>query len=214
MDFFDGKKFTDFKPEILDLENLGELLARINNLNFKTKANYDPWITMNLGTEFESKSRYLSEGEMKLIEPVVADFLRVDYKKLTKGVVHFDLHRENALKDSNGKYCILDLASVDYNYTIFDLATFIALFCFDPNNDQVENLKNIYKKVVEKYKSIRPINEYELSVLPLLIRSTYAANLLISSYVQNANMDENPEQTVYYKSLGNKGLKMMLDLNL
>lgn len=213
MKYFDGKKFTEVNPTEQDLKNLVTYLARINNLHFKAKINYDPWLTINLEKEFNNKKSFLNKSSQKLVEKVVKDVLEIDKGELGKGIVHFDLHRENAMKNKSGQYCILDLASCNYNYTIFDLATFIALFCFDPSRRD-QDIYGIYNFVLGKYQAIRKISEYELSILPALIKATYASNLLIASYLQKDNQDENPEQTAYYKSLGRNGLKLILDLNL
>jgi len=32
------------------------------------------------------------------------------------------------MKDSKGHYCILDLSCTDYDYKVFDVATYLALF--------------------------------------------------------------------------------------
>src|SRR3989344_4570747 len=131
MDFFDGQKFTEISPTAQDMLNVIGILVQIHSLSFSTHANYDMWLTIHLPREFEDKKKYLVSQDLDLIQPVVNKISLIDFSQLSKSIVHFDLHRENVMKNKKGEYCILDLASVDYNYTIFDIGTFIALFCFD-----------------------------------------------------------------------------------
>jgi len=200
MDYFDGKKFTQIEPSLSDMLSVTSILANIHNLSFSTHANYDMWLTVHLPREFSTKKQYLDKEDLNLIRPVVEELGHLDHSQLSKSIVHFDLHRENAMKNLKGEYCILDLASVDFNYTVFDLATFLALFCFD---------QNYYQPVIDEYLKLRPLSKYELEILPLLIKATFSSNLLISSYLQRSDQDENPEQTLYYKSLGKSGLEML-----
>jgi len=94
MDFFDGKKFTEIDPTEEDKKNIANILGNIHKLQFKTSANYDIWLTKNLVKEFELKRKYLSNSEELMILPIVERLKKVDYSKLSKSIVHFDLHRE------------------------------------------------------------------------------------------------------------------------
>lgn len=208
MDYFNGSKFTEITPTRKDFLSLTKILAKIHNLSFNTNANYDIWLTAHLLEQFKDKKKYLTKEDYILMKPVINNLRKIDYHKLTKSIVHFDLHRENALKNSEGEYAILDLASCDYSYTVFDLGTFIGLFCFDATKLPSENLR-IYSQVLKTYLKQRKLSAYDITILPLTIKGIFAANLLISSYLQKSGKDENPEQTIYYKSLGRNGLKML-----
>jgi len=213
MDYFAGKKFTEVEPTTLDLINVTKILAAIHKLSFKTSANYDIWLTIHLDKEFAKKYQYLSLENLQLIKPVIKQFQTIDYNRLTKSVVHYDLHRENAMKGNQGKYCILDLASTDYSYKVFDLATFMALFCLDYKKPYAENQK-IYQLVLKTYLEAGKLNDYEKNILPLLIKASYASNLLIPEYLQKTGQDENQQQTNYYKSMGRGGLKLWQSIKI
>ena len=195
------------------MQKITEYLSKIHNLSFMPRANYDKWLTIHLGDEFNNKKTYLEDEELELITSVVERLKSIDKSKLFQSVVHFDLHRENAMKNMNGEYCILDLASTDFNYTIFDIGTFIALFCFDPINNP-SGTNEIYKNVIETYLKHRSLSDYELLVLPTVIKATYASNFLIPTFLQKTNQDDNPAQTAYYQSLGRTGLQMLESIML
>lgn len=212
MAYFEGKKFTELSPSTEDFCAVSRILADIHSLSFPTHANYDMWLTIHLAREYAVKKQYLEVADRELIDPVVLRLLQIDRTRLSKSIVHFDLHRENVMKNSEGKYCILDLASCDYNYTIFDLGTFIALFCFDPDVPVETNI-NIYHKVIAEYSQKRPLYPYELEKLPIVMQATFASNLLISTFLQKTT-DPNPTQTRYYKALSKSGLLMFGDVSV
>lgn len=206
MEYFDGIKFTELTPSTEDFCHVSEILAGIHLLSFQTYANYDIWLTIHLAREFDRKKQYLDEIDKVLIDPVVSGLSAINYSRLTKSIVHFDLHRENVMKDQDNNYCVLDLASCDYNYTIFDIGTFIALFCFDASLSLSTNI-SLYHEMITSYSLKRKISPYELAILPVVIKATFASNLLISTFLQKTT-DPNPEQTRYYRALGKSGLAM------
>lgn len=208
MDYFEGKKFTEVHPTLEDKKNIAVFVAKINSLHFKTFVNYDSWITINLAIEFQKKKQYLNPDNYALIQSIINEFKKIDYSQLTQSIVHFDLHRENAMKNTKGGYCILDLASTDFNYKVFDLATYLALFCTEFTEPLAINIE-IYKEVIDAYSTSGTLNSYEREILLLLIKATFASNLLIPEYLQKSGQDENPEQTIYYKFMGEQGLKLL-----
>lgn len=207
-DYFDGEKFTEVQPTIEDKIKITKILSQIHKLNFKTSANYDIWLTIHLAKEFEKKYKYLSEENRELINPILDEFVKIDLSKFTKSIVHFDLHRENVMKNKNGDYCILDLASTDYNYKVIDLATYMALFCTEFNKAPKNNL-HIYRTILKEYEKNNSLNDYEKGALLILIKATFASNLFIPEFLQKTGRDENPTQTIYYKFMGKKGLEML-----
>lgn len=214
MDYFEGRKFTEFEPEQKDFVELTQIVAKIHNLPIvELSPTYDMWLTVYLLQEFEQKSNLLDKEDYKLIKPIIDELKNISWKDLQKSMVHFDLHRENAMKSAEGDYVVLDLANYEYNYTVFDLATFIALFCLDFKKSFAEN-KEIYELVMNTYNQHGKLTSYEQEMLPLLVKATYAANLLITSYIQKTDEDDNPVQTEYYKLLAKAGLSALQDQTL
>lgn len=214
MDYFDGLPFTKVEPSFDDFIKLTEIVSRIHRVPvFNTKANYEMWLTIYLVAEFDEKKEYLEQVDRDLINPVVDELRKIDFKKLNKSMVHFDLHRENIMKSKSEKYAVLDLSGCEYNYTAFDVATFISLFCLNFKNSLKEN-QYIYNEVIGTYSHVGNLNDYEKKIMTLLIKATFASNLLIPTYIQKTDSDNNPLQTEYYKSLGRRGLKSLKEITL
>lgn len=207
MDYFVGKPFTHTPLTKDDVPKLTAVVAGIHSMpRFPTHAGYDMWLTHNLIAEFDQKKQFLDADDLALIEPVVDEMHHLELDRLTQSIVHCDLHRENILKSDGGAYAVLDLASCDYSYSVFDLATFIALFCFEFDEPLAHN-QEVYELVMKNYTQLHPLSAYETKQIGLLVKATFAANLLIPRYLQESGEDSNPDQTQYYLGLGRKGLQ-------
>lgn len=207
MDYFDGEKFTDTAPTLQDKKNIAQIISRIHTLSFETNATYDPWLTKNLPQEFALKKQYLDSAEIELIQKIVDDFSAIDFNKCSKAIGHFDLHRENVMKNDRGEYCVLDLACTDYGYKVLDLATYLALFCTEITEDATTNA-GIYGEIIDAYLECGTLADYEKQALITCVNATFASNFLLPKYLQATGEDQNPEQTVYYKSIGAAGIKL------
>ncbi len=211
MEYFDGKRFTDISPTVKDKRLIVDIMANIHELRFQTSTQYDAWLTINLQKEFAEKSTYLTDKQLQVIKPVVDRFSQIQFDEFQKTTTHLDLHRENVMKDAAGRYCILDLASTDLNYTVIDIATYFALFCTEFTQNARENIY-MYRELLARYTKQRTLSPYESAQLMTLIQATFASNLLIPAYLIASGTDENPAQTLYYRSMGEQGLELFKDI--
>jgi hypothetical protein len=106
---------------------------------------YDYWIPQHLPNEIIKKGKYLDIEDKRSVSEVVKELSMVDLSKCLKGIGHFDLHRDNAMINKIGEYCIFDLATVDYHHTIFDLGAYIDCFVLT-RNSQSQNRKKLLIK--------------------------------------------------------------------
>jgi Ser/Thr protein kinase RdoA (MazF antagonist) len=187
MDYFEGTSFTQKNPNINDIKEIVQILAKIHKLNFKIKPNYDPWGTANLPAEFKIKSKYLNQKDLKLVQPIVDRFLLIDFSKLKKSIIHGDLQKQHVLKNQKGDYCILDLGCMDYNATIIDLAVFAAQFGLNTAD------------VLKTYLKFNNLSAQEISFLPLLIEATFAVYLIQSNYLISTNKDRSSQTQKWLK---------------
>jgi len=154
--------------------------------------------------EFRDKQYVLSPEDRALLSPVVARQAQLDFTKFSTALVHYDLHRDNAQKSNDGKYCIFDFATVDNGYGVIDLATFIGLFCLGPNNNLDKN-RALYKTVIKTYERYRKLSAYERDHLFDLVLGIYASNVLASTYLRVAEGNDTYENLKWY-NLGKWGL--------
>ncbi|MBI4163473.1 MAG: phosphotransferase [Candidatus Aenigmarchaeota archaeon] len=211
MEFFDGKNFEKTKPTEADIKAITNYLAKAHHLSFKVDRNYDSWGTVNLVKEFVDKKEYLTPQDLRLIEPIVNDFRRVDFSKFRKSIIHGDLQRKHVLKNNKDSYCILDLGVMDFNSTVIDLGIFLALFCLD-STLSVKYNKDIYNMVIQEYSKNIKLSEQELNYLPLIIKATYSIYAIQASYYMVVKKDKS-KQTRDWLAFGINGLKLLQKLN-
>ncbi len=210
MEFFDGKSFEKVKSTTADIKAITNYLAKIHHLSFKINRNYDSWGTVNLVKEFIDKKKYLTQQDLRLIEPIVNGFRRVDFSKFRKCVIHGDIQRTHILKDKKGNYCVLDLGVMDFNSAVIDLAIFIGLFCFDMDSS-IRSNRGVYDMVVKEYTKTNSLNKNEIRFLPLLVKATYAIYTVQSSY-RLFDKNDNSKQTKKWLVFGRKGLSLSLSV--
>jgi Ser/Thr protein kinase RdoA (MazF antagonist) len=205
MEFFDGKSLREIRPTDEDLKAIARYLAKIHKLSFRVgRGNYDSWGTANLLKEFEKRKSYLNHEDLRLIEPVVEGFRKIDFSKFRTCIIHGDLQRGHVLKSDDGRYCILDLGCVNFDSAAVDLAIFIAHFCLDPDSPAEENMRR-YKLTVREYLKKNSLNPAELDSLPLLVKATYAIYAIRANYEIKAENDKS-KQTKAWLGFGRNGL--------
>ena len=162
------------------------------------------WLPTNLVAEYESKSKHLSSDSKSLVEPVANELSELDHSGFSKAMCHLDIHRENAFAEDRS-YLIIDLATTQLGYPVYDLAGFLGLFCSEPELSGEDN-QTIFSKVIEEYLTVNSLCEAELDAVDLLIRATLASNILIPEYQTAVGHDPNPVQSLYYHDIGTRVL--------
>lgn len=206
MNLFEGKSFNEIPSTPKDLLTITSYLAKIHQLNFKVHKNYDSWGTTHLLEEFPKKKQYLGKNDLALIRPVIEKLQTVDFSEFRKCLIHGSLEKQNVLKNSQGKYCILDLGCLDFNAAVIDLAIFLAAFCLNPALSLDQN-RLIYNLVISGYLRTNSLSTLEMDTLPLLIKAAYASYLLAPNYLR-VKKHYSSLQTRNFLSLGRNGLRI------
>ncbi len=209
MEYFEGNNFDEMTPHGDDFRILTKYLAKIHKFSFKIHNNYDKWATSHLLEEFPKKKKYLSAIDLALVQPVIDELKVVDFGKFKKSIIHGAFEKSNILKNNKGDYCILDLGCMDFNASVIDLAIFLAAFCLAPASELNYN-KKIKEFVIKEYLKTNDLTEYEIQNTPLLIRATYAAYILIPSYLL-ATRTDTIEQVNKFLSIGREGVTAFQD---
>ncbi len=212
MDYFEGKSFNEIGRSLSDKIAVVESLAKINTLHMDQEAAYDPWLLLYLAQEYDKKKHLLSHEDLALISPIVEQFRKIQMVDFSKGVVHYDLHRDNIQKGIDGMPCIFDMETVGNGYPVLDLATYLGLTCLETAKSIEEN-RFIYKSILAYYQMIRPLTKDELDSLDALTKSIYASNVIAANYLMKSEGDDTQETYKWYE-LGKEGLKVFGNASL
>ena len=210
MDFImDGDIFTS--KTRLNHEEIKYLVSQatlINSLNIKPKPIYDNWAIVNFLQEFKKKSKYLNSDDLELLEPLVADFEKLDIETLPHCFVHGDIIPTNVLKDNNGKLWIVDFPVANYYPRIQELAVLACDILFD-RKSKTKSEQNLNLALKEYQKRIK-LTKRELESLHTYIKLAHAMHVLCANYDKKVNNNLSKENE-YFLELGHIGLKQMLE---
>ncbi len=182
-EYFDGQDFITRPPTQDDFLVLAWYLANIHNQSFKVhKAEQGYWTSgiADLPALFEMKKPMLSQIDINLIGSIAQRFSDLRLSRFTRSIIHGDFNRTNALRNSTGEYCIIDLGCIDFNIALIDLAVFLAWFLDIPTSEPVA--WQMYNLALNEYARISKIRSAELKYLPLFIQAVYAMYILDCGY--------------------------------
>ena len=208
MDFINGHDFlrVSITPNTNEIKFLAQQATLINSMDIKPSFVYDSWAIVNFPNEFKKKSKYLTYGEMELIQPLLEEFRNLNIEKLPHCFVHGDIISTNVMKDNNKQIWITDFAVANYYPRIQELAVLACDLLFNRNskNESENNLKialNEYQKFIH-------LTPEELRALPTYIRLAHAMHVLCSRYEKIVNNNKSKENE-YFLEQGEAGLNQM-----
>jgi Ser/Thr protein kinase RdoA (MazF antagonist) len=151
--------------------SIGSLMAKIHTITAnKTidRINYDVESLVQL--PYEYAKHYFSEtlAEMEFIKTqskkISRTFDKIDFTKVTKGIVHLDIWYDNMNVTDKNKATIFDFDFCGNGLLIFDVAYFCKqLFHIESNKAEYE-LK--VQSFLNGYQSIRLLSEEEIKMIP------------------------------------------------
>lgn len=210
MEFIKGDNLYDLNEKIgfEEIKFLSRQASLINSIDLKPTFVYDSWAIVNFKAEFEKKSKYLSDLDLGLIKPLVAEFDNLNVEKLPHCFAHGDIINTNVMKDNNSNLFIIDFSVSNYYPRIQELAVLACNMFFDSEN--LENSNHNLEIALEEYQKQIKLTEQELNVLPTYIKFAHVMHLLSANYekiVENNDSNENE----YWLLLGRAGLEQMKD---
>ncbi len=206
MDFIDGEDFftsgaTVTKKDIISIAHQASL---INAINLRPLKIYDTWAIPNFLLEFKKKRKYLDKDDFMLIEPLLDEFKRINFKTLPSCFVHGDILKTNTIKDRNEKIWIVDFSVSNHYPRIQELAVLACDILFNKDN-QKESEQNL-KYALEEYQKITKLTSLELTFLPVYIKLAHAMHVLCATYEKKVNNNHSPEND-YFLTIGKTGLR-------
>ncbi|HET9979540.1 MAG TPA: phosphotransferase [Ktedonobacterales bacterium] len=180
-EYFAGENFVRRPPCRDDMVTIARFLATLHTLPFQVGHTHDSWGTLNLPYEFARKRAYVSEETGGLVAPLAEAVVGLKFGRARRRIIHGDLQRKHALKNSGGHYSVLDFGCVDYNYPIVDLGVFLALFCL--LDAQPAETQGVIRDVLDAYLALAPLPARHIELLGELIRATWASYLLTADFL-------------------------------
>jgi|GEM_PF-679243 len=201
-EFFDGRPLSDSPPGEEDIARIASSIARIH----LHRTPIDPWRDelgiMYLPEEFSQKQHVLTPNVRKDISVVVEEMRSLPLDTLPRSLIHGSVEKENILKSGGGSLCILDLGCMEYQPSVTDIATAIVNFT---DGLETNARKRIIRLMLNAYRTVRPVNDLELGVLPVLVRAQCAAYILGMTY-HKVHDGDTSAQTETWLRRGTAGL--------
>ena len=199
--YFKGKRLSEVYVSDEDCKTLLKYITKIHHMSFPVVPEYDPWGTINLQKEYKIKQRHLSTEDKHLLKPILDQFKKIQFSEFRQSVIHGDLQKSNILRNDSGEFCVLDLGCLNNSASIVDLAIFLALVCFDTEDE--ETCIRRYQDILSDYLTVHQLSFNEIITLPLLIQATYAIYLLSSNFELKHNDNISKQSKDWYTSSRN-----------
>lgn len=211
LQFIEGQSFYELQqqPTEKELLLLAKQAALINQIDIKPEPVYDSWACVNFVKEFNEKKQYLSDEDLKIVEPLAKKFAEFDLQSLPHAFVHGDIIKTNVMRDTNGDIYVLDFSVSNWYPRVQELAV---LFCdlFYNENDP-SNFLELYEKGLASYQEVQKLTPEELEILPIYTQVAHAMHIVCPSYEREVN-DNHTKENDLWLGLGQKGLRDSLDL--
>ncbi len=109
----------------------------------------------------------LTQQDQLLLTTTLADFRDFDHESLARGAIHADLFHDNALFHNDSLGGIIDFDYACYDCLVLDLAVVLNDWCIDALG-HLESKR--VAALLDTYQQIRPLDQLEIKVLPLMLR--------------------------------------------
>jgi len=110
----------------------------------------------------------LSANEKKILDREIFHQSKYDELKLTSGIIHADLFRDNALFDGDRLCGVIDFYYACSDYYIYDLAIAVNDWCSNGDGSLDEERAKI---TISAYQHTRPVDSVEIEAWPLMQRA-------------------------------------------
>lgn len=209
MEYFNGKSFLEIEPKEEDFLAVSGFLALFHSTNISVVSDYDSWGVTNIVAEYQKNKRYIRQEDFSAISSAVEEFSSINFSQCKKTLIHGDMQKAHVLKNKNGCYCIIDFGCMANDYSVFDLGIFFGQLGIDIDHS---HLSKIIVKSLSEYKKRYRLSEYEISLIPAIMRVQNAAYVIKTSYLKAAG--DNSEQTEYWYTYCKRGLTQLQKFTL
>lgn len=210
MEYIDGDSFYGIEknPSTNEILEIADMAVKINLIDYKPTYIYDSWAIPNILKEYEITKNHLDPEDKALLDPLIEEARKIDFKTLPHSFVHGDLIKTNILLDKSGKIFVVDFSVANSYPRIQELAVLFVNMFF--NEKDLKNYKNIYNLVLNRYQKTIILTEKEIEILPLYTKLSHAMHIIGASQEKELRGNSSGEND-YWLNLGRIGLKYMSD---
>jgi len=197
MEFIDGMNFFELNksPSKEEIKQLAEDIAQINSITLGEELPflYDSWAIPNFAIEYDKKKKCLHPEEVKILKPILKEFLCTDMESLPKALVHGDIIKTNVLKDTRGKIWIIDFSVANVYPRVLEIAVtathlLLDIFSKEKTADNLRILLGEYEKYLE-------LTKQEKNALPKLIKFSYGIEYLNTIFEERIKGNRSKENS-------------------
>ena len=197
MEFIDGMNFFELNksPSKEEIKQLAEDIAQINSITLgeELPSLYDSWAIPNFAIEYDKKKKCLHPEEVKILKPILKEFLCTDMESLPKALVHGDIIKTNVLKDTRGKIWIIDFSVANVYPRVLEIAVtathlLLDIFSKEKTADNLRILLGEYEKYLE-------LTKQEKNALPKLIKFSYGIEYLNTIFEERIKGNRSKENS-------------------
>ena len=184
-----------------EIKYIAKQIVMVHSINIKPNFIYDSWAINNFKEEYNKKSKFIPDEFKNTINEIYNLYQSVDFSKLPHTFIHGDIMNTNIMKDSNGKLWLIDFAVSNYLPRIQDLVVVSCNICMI--DDKEESYRRI-KVLVNEYKKVFNLTDYEKDIFKVLFDTSNAMFLMQASYQKN--IGNNSNETNFWFNKGKNGL--------
>ncbi len=204
-----GKDFWSLGRDLdsKELKEVAKIAATVNSIDYDiSEAFYDEWAVVNLCSEYEKKKQCLDEEDSLLVHDIVDDFSRINLDSFRHSYVHGDMIKANLLLDDDNRIHVVDFSGFNYFPRIVEITAVLLGLCL---TDKRETTIKKMNEFLNYYNGYSPIEDNELAILPLMLKSLAAMFIIQASFIKKS-MGDYVENEYWYKE-GKKFLDMQID---
>jgi Ser/Thr protein kinase RdoA (MazF antagonist) len=208
MEYIEGQDIYSLgdtlSPE--EMRTIAQQAALINSIDIKPPPIYDSWVVVNFLEEFRRTKKYLSMGDLELIEPLLQEFEDLKIYELPHCFVHGDITATNVMRDNENELWTVDFCDASYNPRIQELAVLAGNLFFNPESKtkSEENLNLALEAYQEKIK----LTDRELKALPIYLKLSRALYIMETTYAKSVKNNTSEENKYWYRQ-ARAGLEQM-----
>lgn len=204
MEWIEGKTLYETRSGVTgkQIEFIAKQAALINKIPLKPAVLYDSWAITNFEKEYGQAKKYLGQKEKALIEPVLAEYKKINYSLLPKCFVHGDLLKTNIIKDRKGKLWIVDFMVANYCPRVQEIAVLASNLLNAPNDRKAARNLEIF---LNEYQKHAYLSFKERDCLSVVISAAHAMHIIGAAKAKHEHNIDTVENK-YWHEQGLKGL--------